>query len=353
MLVSIVINNYNYGRYLGAAIESALAQTYPHREIIVVDDGSTDDSGEVIARFGASVIPILKTNGGQGSALNAGFTASRGSILIFLDSDDLLHANAVERIVGQWNSSLAKMHFRLTRIDGTGREIGTEPRAGQRLPEGEVWPLFLRHGKYVTPATSGSAYARWALERVLPMPEKPYVYAADAYLNNCVVFHGPLGAIQEPLGIYRVHGANDSLGNVLSGDVQRVRYLMAREVENDAVFRTQLERLRIRGNDEARYRYYQRLKLRTLSWKIDRPHHPKAGDSAMALMVMAISAVWKASEVSLKERLLQTIWFSFVLIFPKGAVTWMLSRGGAIKRFVKAGGEAGMAAPLRTPTHVT
>ena len=76
-LVSILINNYNYGYFLGAAIESALSQTYQNIEIIVVDDGSTDNSREIIAHYGNHIIPILKENGGQASAFNAGFAASR------------------------------------------------------------------------------------------------------------------------------------------------------------------------------------------------------------------------------------------------------------------------------------
>jgi len=76
--VSIIIDNYNYGRFLGEAIDSALAQTYPHVEVIVVDDGSTDNSREVIAKYGDRIIPVLKENGGQASAFNAGLLRPRG-----------------------------------------------------------------------------------------------------------------------------------------------------------------------------------------------------------------------------------------------------------------------------------
>src|SRR5687768_5034795 len=89
-LVSVVINNYNYGRYLGPAIDSALQQSYPCVEVIVVDDGSTDHSRAVIAGYGHRIIPIYKANGGQASALNAGYEESQGEIVIFLDADDLL-----------------------------------------------------------------------------------------------------------------------------------------------------------------------------------------------------------------------------------------------------------------------
>src|SRR5215217_1250210 len=88
--VSVVVNNYNYGRFLGEAIDSALAQTYPRTEVVVVDDGSTDDSCSVIAGYDGRVVPVLKENGGQASAFNAGFAASRGDIVIFLDADDYL-----------------------------------------------------------------------------------------------------------------------------------------------------------------------------------------------------------------------------------------------------------------------
>src|ERR1700719_288784 len=87
-LVSIIIPNYNYARYLRIAIDSALAQTYAPVEVIVVDDGSTDNSREVIESYGDRITPIIKTNGGHGSALNAGYAASRGEIVIFLDADD-------------------------------------------------------------------------------------------------------------------------------------------------------------------------------------------------------------------------------------------------------------------------
>src|SRR5256886_12063249 len=87
-LVSILINNYNYGRFLREAIDSALRQTYTNTEVIVVDDGSTDDSRPIIAGYGSRIVPVLKENGGQASAFNAGFAVSKGQWICFLDSDD-------------------------------------------------------------------------------------------------------------------------------------------------------------------------------------------------------------------------------------------------------------------------
>src|SRR5207248_4990058 len=94
-LVSIIVNNYNYERFLTEAIDSALNQTYCNTEVIVVDDGSTDGSLEIIASYGHRIIPLLKRNGGQNSTLIAGFSLSRGDVVLLLDSDDVLCQTAV------------------------------------------------------------------------------------------------------------------------------------------------------------------------------------------------------------------------------------------------------------------
>jgi glycosyltransferase involved in cell wall biosynthesis len=98
-LVSIIINNYNYGCFVGEAIESALNQTYSHLEVIVVDDGSTDNSREIIANYKDKIIPILKENEGQSSAFNSGFATAKGDIICFLDADDIALGEKVSEVV--------------------------------------------------------------------------------------------------------------------------------------------------------------------------------------------------------------------------------------------------------------
>src|SRR5690349_15716190 len=95
VLVSIIIRCYNQGHFLGEAIDSALRQTYPHVEIIVIDDGSTDNTAEVVARY-RGVRSIRQPNLGRCAAGNTGLGESRGEYLVFLDADDRLLPDAVE-----------------------------------------------------------------------------------------------------------------------------------------------------------------------------------------------------------------------------------------------------------------
>src|SRR5437763_9214080 len=96
--VDIVINNHNYGRFLRDSVQSALEQDWPDVRVIVVDDGSTDDSRHVLDEFEGRIDVVLKTQGGQASAVNAGFEQSTGDAVIFLDADDMLDTHAVSRV---------------------------------------------------------------------------------------------------------------------------------------------------------------------------------------------------------------------------------------------------------------
>jgi len=87
-MVSVVIPTYNRAAYLGAAIESALSQTYQPIEVVVVDDGSTDATATVVAAFGSRVRYFHQANGGVAAARNVGLRESRGELIAFLDSDD-------------------------------------------------------------------------------------------------------------------------------------------------------------------------------------------------------------------------------------------------------------------------
>lgn len=210
MLASVIVNNYNYDKYVGQAIDSALEQTYARVEVIVVDDGSTDGSRDIIASYTDRVVPILKENGGQASAFNAGFAACKGDIILFLDSDDVLLPGAVEHAVERFASSDAvKVYWPLYEIDHDGQRLGRIiPNA--ELVEGDLADKVLQWGPSACPdtPTSGNAWTRAFLERVLPMPEAEFRINSDCYLSTLAPLYGELRTIAEPLGLYRVHGLN-------------------------------------------------------------------------------------------------------------------------------------------------
>ncbi|MDX2098986.1 MAG: glycosyltransferase [Leptolyngbyaceae cyanobacterium bins.59] len=209
-LVSIIINNYNYGRFLGEAIESALNQTYPHTEVIVVDDGSTDHSRDVISQYGDRIIPLLKENGGQASAFNVGFAASHGEIICFLDSDDMFQPDKVEKLVATF-----KAHPQIRWCFHPLRYLDNHTKASlDRYPEGISSRQIdlrseLQQGKIplFPPATSGLAFTRSLLAKVLPMPQA-IICISDNYLKYTTLSFSPGFLLDEDLAILRVHGNN-------------------------------------------------------------------------------------------------------------------------------------------------
>ncbi len=226
-LASIIVNNYNYGRFLREAVDSALGQTYPNTEVIVVDDGSTDESMEIIAGYGDRVIPVLKGNGGQASAFNAGFAASRGEMVIFLDADDLLLPTATEQAAELFDDSdVVKVHWSMREVDEHGQETG-KVQPNRPLAEGDLRDIVIRDGPsaYAWPPTSGNAWSRRFIERIAPIPEEEYRISADIYLSALAPVFGWMRTIPAPQGCYRRHGQNNYLGNAsdarLKGDLRR------------------------------------------------------------------------------------------------------------------------------------
>ncbi len=227
--VSIIISNYNYAEFLATAIESTLAQTYEKVEVIVVDDGSTDNSRAVLERYKDRVTVILKEHGGETTCRNLGFERSTGDIIAFLDSDDFYGPDTVERVLEKWHSSYAKLQFQMRVVNRQGEGTGLlMPRC--RLDEGRVDHLLLRTGRYITSPGSGNFYSRSLLERIMPVPVAEWPQSVDSYAATYAGFYGEIGAIHVPLGFYRVHNAN-----------------MTRSLDEDAIDLSQVERLMGRG----------------------------------------------------------------------------------------------------------
>lgn len=208
MKFTIIINNYNYGSFLAEAIESALAQTYSDKEIIIVDDGSTDNSREIIQAY--PVKAILKENGGQASAFNAGFKTSSGDLIIFLDSDDRLHPNALVEISKVYRPHLSRLQFDLEIIDHHGHPLGqsySQIFMKGNLPSGDHRSAVSRYQLLCIP-TSGNVFPRHVLEKIMPLDEPEWRICADTPLLILSAFYGPVQSLMMTLGDYRLHANN-------------------------------------------------------------------------------------------------------------------------------------------------
>lgn len=245
-LVSVVINNHNYGRYLPEAIESALNQTYPHLEVIVVDDGSTDGSQEIVRAYEAQgrVRGILKARGGQASAMNAGYAASRGSWVLFLDSDDVLLPQALERAIAQVAPGTMRVSWRMEVVDENLRPKGeTLPPDWMPMPSGDLSAHLLRWGYAPSPPTSGNLFSRSFLEGAMPIPEEVWPLYADTYLLFLSTLRGKVVSLEERLTLYRRHGQNNSSRL----EAEKMRERLDKALEREKLLREEAARLGKRG----------------------------------------------------------------------------------------------------------
>lgn len=205
MRVSILIDNYNYEAYIGQCIESALNQTYPDTEVIVVDDGSRDGSMNIVRRYADRLAAVIeKPNGGQASAYNRSFERCTGELILWLDADDYLYPEAIERIVAAWTPGVSKVQFRLDMVDAKGHPLGRQlPRD---LHDGATADTLMRQfGAYGSPPGSGNAFSRAMLQRLLPIAEGPWRIGADSIPILLAPAHGTVASVAQPLGAYRVH----------------------------------------------------------------------------------------------------------------------------------------------------
>ena len=212
-LVSIVVTSYNYGRYLAECLDSALAQTYGNCEVIVIDDGSSDNSPEIIALYGKRVISVLKTNEGPASSWNLGFKLSQGEFVLFLDSDDVLLPTAVATALPHFvDPEVVRVQWPLFQIDSESRRTGGLI-PGAELHEGDLRDALLKNGpaSYMSAPTSGNLWRRTFLDQALPVPPQ-FKLMCDAYLMTMSPLHGAIRSLREPLSLYRTHGKNDYHG---------------------------------------------------------------------------------------------------------------------------------------------
>ncbi|NMF62221.1 glycosyltransferase family 2 protein [Brasilonema octagenarum] len=212
-LVSVLISNYNYARYIGETLESVLCQTYPHFEAIVCDDGSSDNSCEVIETYvqkDPRIKLIRKQNGGIASGLNAAYQQSKGEIVCILDADDLWMPTKLQRVVEKLKSQ-SKCGFvihNVIQIDGQGKNIKPTPMMKQ-LASGWMAPDVLENGGFIEnlPPASALSIRREIASLIFPINE-----AMKRHVDGLIIFLALLvtevRAVPEVLNKFRLHGAN-------------------------------------------------------------------------------------------------------------------------------------------------
>lgn len=213
--VSVLIAAFNHARHLPATLASTLAQTYSGFEVVVVDDGSLDDTPAVLAEWAerARSVPgclrfvgVRTTNQGQSAALEVAFEHSRGDLLALLDADDLWDREKLATVCrsadGDPGAGMFVHPLRLMDEEGNGLGVLRPYRA--RLSSGDVARYVRRDARHVAPPTSGVVIRRSVFSKLVPMATRRFPQAADAYLTMGATLIAPVHALDEPLGSYRI-----------------------------------------------------------------------------------------------------------------------------------------------------
>jgi glycosyltransferase involved in cell wall biosynthesis len=202
----------------------------------VVDDGSTDNSREIIASYGNKIIPVLKENGGQASAFNAGFAASRGDIICFLDSDDAFLPEKVAEVIDalgdRQDLGLCCHSVKWVDIDGkpcitnSGHESSSITKNCHNEPKGEYdLRAYVKSGNVrnklpLLPPTTGLSFRRSLLQQILPMPEVKNIGLNDSYLDFTSLGLSKIIILDKELTLYRIHNSN---AYIMRSDAQKVK----------------------------------------------------------------------------------------------------------------------------------
>jgi hypothetical protein len=327
MRIDIVINNYNYGRFLRDAIGSALAQSYPRVRVIVVDDGSTDGSEQIIASYGDRIVPVLKANGGQGSAFNAGFAVAGGDVVMFLDSDDMLDADIATHVAAAVDAhpDAAKIQWRTELVDADGQPTGgVLPARHVPLPQGDM-----RRAELTFPfdiawmATSGNAFPAAVLREIMPMPELDYRIGADSYLQHLTALLGPVVSL-DVVGVHRrVHGENayEQLATA-SLDLEHIH----ETIREARVTLVQLEGLATRlglHRPLGPILSVSDLACRLISLRLDRKRHPVPGDDRVRVALAGARAALRRFDVRPPMRVVFCAWFLATAVAPRRSALWL------------------------------
>jgi glycosyltransferase involved in cell wall biosynthesis len=315
-LLTVLIPNYNYARYLVAAVDSALALDYAPKEIIVVDDGSTDGSRAILCDYEqrGAIKTVFQANGGQPAALNAGFKHARGELLYVLDSDDIVAPHMMKRVMQVWRPGMSKVQFCLESIDENGERIGS---IFPNFPAGTT-PAMLRRavletGEYQSPPTSGNVYAQSYLARLFPLEPERFRYS-DGPMNAVAPLYGEVEAIPEALGQYRMHGANQWGRREFDPTVYT--RAVTHNLALDAYIAEHARALGVAFRPELSDRAPWAMQYRMASIKLGPERHPLP-ESAAHVMKLGLAAVVESATLSAAQKATIIPWLLLMGVAPR------------------------------------
>ena len=210
--VTVLIDTFNHERFIEEAIVSVLEQDFPASEIqiLVVDDGSTDRTSEIVRKFEPHVRLLQKKNGGQASAFNAGIPEARGAVVAFLDGDDWWAKDKLS-VVTEYlavRPRIGIVGHGIYEVDSRANEASaTIPQHVRGISFDTVSDGRFFRQMMCFFGTSRVTIRRDVLDRVLPIPE-PLVIEADEFMSFMSVAYSSAGLIQRPLTFYRLHADN-------------------------------------------------------------------------------------------------------------------------------------------------
>ncbi|MEA2700736.1 MAG: hypothetical protein QOI66_5007 [Myxococcales bacterium] len=314
--LSVVITNWNYGRFVAQAIDSALGLDWPAVEVIVVDDGSTDDSRAVISRYGERITAILQENAGQGGASNVGFARATGDVVIFLDADDLLAPSVGKEIAAVWGPGVSKVQFQMQIVDADGKPTGAKLPQFPTVPSPEeIRRWASRAAAYPTPPGSGNAYARWFLQRLFPI-EDPRT-SPDSCFLAAAPHLGDVVTVAKPLVSYRVHGNND--GAMLTLNAERLGKEVRRAQWRFAYAQRMARTVGVSIPDAAFRNSLATLPYRLASLRFASDSHPITDDTLAAIVVDTVQAAFVPQGRSASSVAALVAWTILVALLPHRA----------------------------------
>jgi glycosyltransferase involved in cell wall biosynthesis len=320
--LSVIIANYNYRDFVGAAIESALAVDWSDKEVIVVDDASTDDSRTIIEGFQGRVAPYFRPKSHQLGAHMFGFEQSTGDVIIFLDADDLLEPEVMREI-----AKVSKVQYRMNLIDATGNQLGSAlPQFPPKEDPEKLRRTFLCTMAYTTPPGSGNAYSRDFVRNVFAL--SPTIPQSDAVLLTIAPILGDVLTIRKPLARLRIHSA--SWGAMTESlNTFKLRQLLLQDIERAELFATVSRQLRLPVSRDPLTNSFHHLQYRLASYLVEPAAHPFPEDTKSILVFRLMLSLTRSSQMPRRERVILLAWTIACALAPRvwrrNLVLWRFS----------------------------